>query len=72
MVSIWNRFGPEVRLLLDESYPAGGDRRLTWDGLDDDGNPVPAGVYIFRLTVDESADSGSFYLERSPKERSPT
>jgi photosystem II stability/assembly factor-like uncharacterized protein len=66
-VNIWNRFGLEVRVLLDESNPIAGARRLTWDGLDDDGNPVPAGVYIFRLTVDEDADSGSFYLERSPK-----
>jgi hypothetical protein len=66
-VNIWNRFGLEVRVLLDESNPVAGARRLTWDGLDDGGNPVPAGVYIFRLTVDEDADSGSFYLERSPK-----
>jgi FlgD Ig-like domain len=66
-VNIWNRFGLEVRLLLDESNPVAGARRLTWDGLDDAGNPVPAGVYIFRLTVDENADSGSFYLERSLK-----
>jgi photosystem II stability/assembly factor-like uncharacterized protein len=65
-VNIWNRFGLEVRLLLDEPNPAAGARQLTWDGLDDDGNPVPAGIYIFRLTVDDSADSGSFYLDRSP------
>jgi photosystem II stability/assembly factor-like uncharacterized protein len=65
-VNIWNRFGLEVRLLLDEANPVGGARRLIWDGLDDAGNPAPAGIYIFRLTVDENADSGSFYLERSP------
>ena len=66
-LNIWNRFGLEVRLLLDESDPDSGPRQLTWDGLDDEGNPVPAGIYIFRLTVDGNADSGSLYLERSPE-----
>ena len=65
-VNIWNRFGLDIRILLDESNPAAGSRQLTWDGLDDDGNAVPAGIYIFRLTVDDTADSGSFYLERTP------
>ena len=61
---IWNRFGLEVRLLLNEDNPSAGDRKLLWDGLDDNGNPVPAGIYIFRLTVDDNSDSGSFYLAR--------
>jgi hypothetical protein len=65
-VNIWNRFGLEVRLLLDQSNPAAGARQLAWDGLDDDGHPVRAGIYIFRLTVDDNAESGSFYLDRSP------
>lgn len=63
-LNLWNRFGLEVRLLLDEADPAPGPRRVTWDGNDDDGKAVPAGIYIFRLTVDGNADSGSFYLER--------
>ena len=63
-LNIWNRFGLEVRVLLDESNPTTGKRRLLWDGLDDNNNPVASGVYIFRLTVDDSADSGSFYLNR--------
>ncbi|MDJ0616046.1 MAG: ferritin-like domain-containing protein [Calothrix sp. MO_192.B10] len=63
-LNIWNRFGLEVRLLLDESNPTVGERQLFWDGLDDDNSPVASGVYIFRLTVDDSSDSGSFYLHR--------
>ncbi len=63
-LNIWNRFGLEVRLLLDESNPTAGERQLLWDGLDDNNNPVSTGVYIFRLTVDDSSDSGSFYLHR--------
>ncbi len=63
-LNIWNRFGLEVRLLLDESNPTAGERQLLWDGLDDNQNSVSSGVYIFRLTVDDSSDSGSFYLDR--------
>ena len=63
-LNIWNRFGLEVRVLLDESNPTAGERQLLWDGLDDRNNPVSSGVYIFRLTVDDSSDSGSFYLHR--------
>lgn len=63
-LNIWNRFGLEVRVLLNESNPTTGERQLLWDGLDDQNNPVSSGVYIFRLTVDDSADSGSFYLHR--------
>ena len=62
---IWNRFGLEMRLLLNEANPTPGSRKLRWDGLDDNGNPVPEGIYIFRLTIDDNADSGSFYLSRS-------
>ena len=61
---IWNRFGAEVRLLLNEANPTPGARKLIWDGLDDSGKVVPPGIYIFRLTVDNTADSGNFYLER--------
>ncbi len=64
-INIWNRFGLEVRLLLDEANPTSGSRQLTWDGIDDEGKPVPEGIYIFRLTIDDSAESGCFYLERS-------
>ena len=61
---IWNRFGLEVRLLLNEANPTPGARKVIWDGLDDRGQVVQPGIYIFRLTVDNTADSGNFYLER--------
>ena len=66
-VHIWNRFGLEIRLLLDESDPAAGARKLTWDGLNDAGQQVPAGIYIFRLTVDDNyTEGGGVYLDREP------
>ena len=32
---------------------AAGEHRLTWDGRDAQGHPVAAGVYVYRLQVDE-------------------
>ena len=63
-LNIWNRFGMEVRVLLDESNPVEGDRTIVWDGLNDAGNSVPSGIYIFRLTVDSASDSGCFHLQK--------
>jgi photosystem II stability/assembly factor-like uncharacterized protein len=54
---IWNRFGKEIRTLLDERTPAPGRRTVRWDRRDDRGGQVRNGVYIYRLTVDDDADS---------------
>ena len=64
-INIWNRFGLEVRLLLNENNPTPGNQIVQWDGLDDQRKAVPSGIYIFRLTIDNTADSGCFYLQRS-------
>lgn len=53
-------------MLLDEANPEAGRRQLQWDGRDDEGRSVPAGIFIFRVTVDGQAESGSFYLEPAP------
>jgi hypothetical protein len=56
-VHIWNRFGKKVRTLLDERTPAAGGRTVRWDRRDDRGEPLRNGVYIYRLTVDDEAES---------------
>ena len=60
-----DRFGEGVKVLLDEDGPAAGKRDIVWDGLDAEGNPVPAGIYLYRLTADGAAWGGCFYLERA-------
>jgi flagellar hook assembly protein FlgD len=40
--------GRVVRVLLDRWAPAGEDETV-WDGRDDRGQPVPAGVYLYEL-----------------------
>jgi len=46
-VEIYDVAGRSVRTLADAPYPAG-SHRLSWDGRDDRGRPVPAGVYFIR------------------------
>jgi flagellar hook assembly protein FlgD len=42
--------GRVVRRLMSGAHPAG-DYRLLWDGRDDDGREVAAGVYLTRIVM---------------------
>ncbi len=48
-VAIYDVTGRQVRRLLERRVAAG-DRDLAWDGKDDQGREVPAGIYFARLT----------------------
>jgi photosystem II stability/assembly factor-like uncharacterized protein len=56
-IHIWNRFGKNVRTLLDEKNPSAGQRTARWDRRDGAGKPVRPGAYIYRLTSDGEAES---------------
>jgi photosystem II stability/assembly factor-like uncharacterized protein len=56
-IDVWNRFGEPVRQLVDETDPASGHRSVTWDFTADDGTPLPDGYYIYRVIIDEEAES---------------
>jgi hypothetical protein len=49
-VSIYDVTGHRVRK-LDSGFQQAGVRNLTWNGMDENGNPVPAGVYLVRVTA---------------------
>ena len=51
-LSVYNVLGQSVRVLLDESCPAGLNR-IIWDATDDRGLGVSAGVYIYTLKTAE-------------------
>ena len=55
-LTIYNVLGQPMRQLWTGSLPAG-EHRLTWDGRDAQGQPVAAGVYVYRLQVDEQTRS---------------
>ncbi len=48
-VAIYNVQGRLVRLLLDRAVDAG-EQDVRWGGEDENGTPVPAGIYFARLT----------------------
>jgi photosystem II stability/assembly factor-like uncharacterized protein len=56
-VVIWSRFGRRVRKLQDQTNPSAGWQRLVWDFTSDAGQRLPAGEYIYRVTIDDIAES---------------
>ncbi len=56
-IDIWDRFGQYVRKLLDEDSPRPGSHSVIWNLEDDAGYGVPPGAYIYRITVDDEAES---------------
>ena len=51
-LTIYNVLGQPMRQVWNGPLPAG-EHELTWDGRDAQGRPVAAGVYVYRLQVDE-------------------
>ncbi|MCG3118755.1 MAG: hypothetical protein ALAOOOJD_01019 [bacterium] len=47
-LSIYNAIGQQVRVLVDGEQPAQ-YYSVMWDGRDNAGNPMPSGIYIYRL-----------------------
>ena len=51
-LTIYNVLGQPLRRVWTGPLSAG-EHRLTWDGRDAQGRPVAAGVYVYRLQVDD-------------------
>ena len=51
-LTIYNVLGQPLRQVWTGPLAAG-EHRLTWDGRDAQGQPVAAGVYVYRMQVDE-------------------
>jgi serine protease len=47
-ITIHNILGERVRTLVDSKQPAG-NYSTSWDALDDRGNPLPSGNYLYRI-----------------------
>ena len=52
-VSIYNVLGAAGAPSVGNGALAAGEHRLGWDGRDEQGQPVAAGVYLYRLQVGE-------------------
>ena len=49
-LQIFSTLGRTIRTLIDGQYGAG-EHSIQWDGRDDQGNPAPSGMYLYRLTT---------------------
>jgi len=53
-LSVYNILGMKVRTLINGDMETG-EHTVTFDGKDDSGNPVSAGIYFYRLKTQSSA-----------------
>jgi len=60
-LSIINIKGQRVRTLINE-YRAAGEHRYNWDGKDDEGEPLPSGIYFYHLSGKTFSVSGKMLL----------
>lgn len=54
-LGIFDIRGRRVRTLVEANRPSRGRAVVAWDGRDDVGNPVPSGVYFYRLSVGKAS-----------------
>ena len=62
-IDIFNLLGQRVRRLLDERRPPG-LHKVRWSGTEDRGSPVSSGVYFYRLTTGDVAETRRCMLIR--------
>ena len=48
---VYNVLGQQVSILADGDYAAG-NHEVSWNGTDQEGNPVASGVYLYRLSTE--------------------
>jgi len=51
-LTIFNNLGQKVKTLIQKQQSAG-SHKLTWDGKNQAGQPVPSGIYFYRLKTEE-------------------
>ena len=56
-IRIWERFGKEVRLLVDETRPVVGPRTIEWDFTTDNGTPLDPGSFVVRVLTGNQSTS---------------
>jgi len=61
ILSIYNVLGQEIRTLISGQRSAG-QYSVTWDGFDDEGKSIGAGIYIYSLRCGSQVDSKKMLL----------
>ena len=63
-VVFYDRFAGKVRTLLEEENPLKGEREIAWDLRDDEGQKLPPGQFMVRVTCDNESESRLIFPER--------
>lgn len=61
-VNIYNQAGQEINT-LSSGIEAPGSHIHTWDGRDNNGNKLPAGVYIYKIQAGKKVTTGKVFLK---------
>jgi lysophospholipase L1-like esterase len=62
-LSVYNILGEKVtELYNDEMSP--GEKKIVWNGLDDENKKVSSGIYIYRISTPEKTLSGKMILQK--------
>jgi flagellar hook assembly protein FlgD len=62
LLIVYDIAGRRVRTLIDGALPERGDHHVHWDGADDHGQRMPAGIYIARLRTPTLNDAHKMTL----------
>jgi photosystem II stability/assembly factor-like uncharacterized protein len=60
-VDVWDRFGRHLATPLEAGRPPAGG--VEWDGATESGGKAKPGIYIYRVTAGEDAESGTLLVE---------
>jgi hypothetical protein len=60
-LQVFNQLGESVRQLVNRKQPAG-SHSVEWNGMDDDGNKVASGIYIYQLNTNQGTQSNKMLL----------
>jgi len=63
LLEIYNPLGQRIRTLIDRPMTAG-NHSLQWNGLDESGRQVPAGIYFYRIRAGDFVASKTLVLVR--------
>jgi len=63
LIRIYTLTGREVRTLVQQSYTAG-THRVSWNGLDDAGEPAASGLYFYQMRAGDFTQSRKMLLIR--------
>ena len=62
-MTIIDMLSRKICTLISEEKPAG-SHQVTWNGLDDAGNRVASGVYLYQMTVEGYTETRKLLLIR--------